>query len=263
MNPANLYRVGINDVLDIRLLNATSANQRPLYTVLNGGLLDYPLAGAPMVVSGMTPDEIAERLTAELQQRTNYKKPQVNVSVREYASHSVIVTGQVIDPGYKFLRSEGVPLHEVIASARPRPEAERVRVASRTGDHSTEIDLRDQIAMNMLVQTGDVVEVLKQAPRFYYIGGEVDWPGEKEFRAGMTLTQALLAESSLIPKEKSRVNTRGRAALSSSSKWRTAKVTRQSVDNRLTTSTYNLKDIASGTKPDPVLQPGDRIEISY
>jgi hypothetical protein len=48
-----IYRVGIGDVLDVKLVDMPSARST-LFTVLDGGLLDYPLSSAPVRVAGLT-----------------------------------------------------------------------------------------------------------------------------------------------------------------------------------------------------------------
>ena len=61
MASTQVYRVGPNDVLDIQLVG--NPNRRStLFTVLSGGMLEYPLAGDPVPVAGMTTAEIASLL---------------------------------------------------------------------------------------------------------------------------------------------------------------------------------------------------------
>ncbi|MBV9960234.1 MAG: polysaccharide biosynthesis/export family protein, partial [Acidobacteria bacterium] len=81
--PTSIYRVGVGDVLDIQLLNSPT-RESTLYTVLAGGMLEYPLAGEALKVEGLTTDEIKARLAPQIK---IYENPQVAVSVREYASH--------------------------------------------------------------------------------------------------------------------------------------------------------------------------------
>src|SRR5258705_3637287 len=53
INPAvssQIYRVGVRDVLDIQLTNNSSTSST-LFTVLEGGLLEYPFAVDPIVVA--------------------------------------------------------------------------------------------------------------------------------------------------------------------------------------------------------------------
>jgi len=40
-----IYRVGIGDVLDIRLLNSAANNSSTLFTVVANGVIDLPIAG--------------------------------------------------------------------------------------------------------------------------------------------------------------------------------------------------------------------------
>lgn len=112
---ASIYRVGSNDVLDIRL-SGMESRESTLFTVSSDGKLDYPLIGNPVSVCGLTPDEIAARISSEV---TIYSKPAVEVTVREYASHFVIVTGAVANPGSKILSREAVPLYALLSEAEP------------------------------------------------------------------------------------------------------------------------------------------------
>ena len=138
-----LYRIGVGDVLDIRILNQADTRQSTLYSVLTGGVLEYPLLRNPLTVTGMTPEELSAQLIAELKHRGVFDKPQVRVSVRDYASHAVLVSGLVSDPGTKILRREAVPLYVVVAEAQPKPEPDAPSSSRLDGqDHLS--DLRTQ-----------------------------------------------------------------------------------------------------------------------
>lgn len=239
-----IYRVGAGDVLDIRLLNGVSRDST-LYTVSAGGLLEYPPAGDPFIVAGMTTDEIANRLAAELKRRALNEQAQFRVSVREYVSHTAMISGLVDQPGRKILRREAVPLYVVLAEALPRADAGRAMLLSRSSGQSKTIDLSDSLALNELVSAGDVINVLPRQPEFFYIGGKVKEPGQKNFHAGLTLTQAILASGGVDDGgDKVRVV-----------------VSRQGADGRLVSTEYLLKDIETGQVPDPKVQPGDRVEV--
>lgn len=240
--PESIYRVGVGDVLDIRLVGAQS-RESTLFTVMPGGLLEYPLTDEPLQVGGLTTDEIDARLTAKIKV---YENPNVLVSVRDYVSHSVIVAGLAGEPGTKVLRREAVPLYVVLAEAQAKPDAGRATVL-RAGQ-SIIVNLTDASATAMLVFPGDVISLsaLPPAPpQFLYIGGQVAAPGQKDFHAGMTLTQAVLASGGVTRFAGSKV-----------------KISRQGADGRLVSMEYNLKQIESGKIPDPVLQSGDRLEVS-
>jgi protein involved in polysaccharide export with SLBB domain len=245
VSPASIYRVGVGDVLDIRLLNGQDPRQNTLYTVVAGGVLDYPLLKDPLTVAGMTTDELAAQLVAEFRHRNLYDKPQVRVSVREYASHAVLISGLVSDPGTKILRREAVPLYVVIAEAQPRPEAGRAVIVSHSTGKVANVDLNDAGGLNTLVQSGDVVTLTVRPPEFYYVGGEVGAPGQKNYHSGITLTQALFASGSVTKAAGERV-----------------RVLRAGANGRLSPTEYNLREIENGVIPDPLLQPGDRVEVS-
>ncbi len=136
-----------------------------------------------------------------------------------------------------------MPLYVILADAQPKPEAGRAVVTSYATGQRTEVLLDDQATLNTLVRPGDVIEVLTKRQQFYYISGKVGSPGEKEFRQGITLTQAILASGGLL----------------SSSK--TVLVTRQNGDGLLSTTTYAMQEVMSGKAPDPPLRPGDRVEV--
>ena len=51
----SIYRVGVGDVLDIRLLNSATTRST-LFTVMEGGLIEFPLVGGSMTVAGLTTD---------------------------------------------------------------------------------------------------------------------------------------------------------------------------------------------------------------
>jgi protein involved in polysaccharide export with SLBB domain len=241
--PTELYRIGIGDVLDIQLLNSPT-RESTLYTVLSTGLLEYPLAGEAAKVEGMTADEIATLLASRI---SLYDKPQVAVTVREYASHNVIVTGLVHDPGTKSLRREAVPLFVVLAEAQPRADAARAMIM-RAGSPVQTVDIADMTATSLLIVPNDVIRLVgapPPTPQFFYIGGQIASPGQKDFHDGITLTQAILASGGVTRLSGGKI-----------------KVMRQGSDGRLVTTEYNLKKIEQGKDPDPRLEAGDRIEIS-
>jgi polysaccharide export outer membrane protein len=237
-----VYRVGPNDVLDIRT-NDSAASQSTLYTVTGSGALEHPVLGEPLPVGGLTVDEISAKFESELKRRALAENPKVSVGVRDYASHTILVSGLVKDSGTKILRREAIPLYVVVADAQPLPEAARVTVVRNETNETFEIDLTEPTQMNLLVRPGDVITLLPNVTQFVYIGGEVKLPGEKTYRRGLTLTQAIIAAGGVTPKSKE------------------ARLGRDDGKGFLVVTRYKLKDIESGKVPDPVVKPGDRIMI--
>ena len=243
--PTSIYRLGAGDILDVRLTGSLS-REPTLYTVLSNGTIDYPLAGEPTRVAGLTPEEIGARLSEAIKRRGIFDRAQFQVSVREYVSHTALVSGLVDQPGQKVLRREAVPLYVVLAEAFPRPEAGRVVIISRATAQTKTLDLSDSNALNELVMSGDVVNVQPRPREFYYIGGAIGAAGQKDFTAGMTLTQAILASGGLTREGGQKVR---------------VAVARQGADGRLVTAEYDLREIEAGRVPDPRIQPGDRIDV--
>jgi len=238
-----IYRVGPNDVLDIRL-NDSSQQQSTLYTVTAAGLLEHPLLSEPMPVAGLTVEEIGSRIGADLQRRAIVEEAKAVVGVRDYASHTVLVSGLVKDSGTKILRREAIPLYVVVADAQPLPEAAKVTVVR--GSDSNQIfnfDLNQTADMNFLVRSGDVITLQPGPVQFVYIAGEIKSPGEKTFRRGLTLMQVILASGGVGPKAK------------------IAEIARSNENGFLVPTRFQLKDIATGKTADPVVKPGDRISI--
>jgi protein involved in polysaccharide export with SLBB domain len=220
VGPTQIYRIGAGDVLDIRLTNLTT-RESTLFTVMKNGQLEYPLLAAPIPVAGLTPDEVARRLSTDIRVLQN---PRMSVNVRDYASHTVFVSGDVESPGRKILRREAMPLFALLAEALPRADA-TTAILNRNGKETT-LSLANNDELSTLIISGDVVKISAAAKEFIYVGGDVASPGEKEFRPGMTLTQALL--------------TSGGA--------RTTKVTiaKRNPDGLLNTREYDLQQINQG-----------------
>ena len=242
-NATSVYRVGIGDVLDIQILNSP-VRESTLYSVLAGGLIEYPLAGEAFRIQGLTTEEISSILKSKIK---IYDNPKVVVGVREYASHNVIITGLVRDPGTKALRREAVPLYVILAEAQLRSDAARA-IIMRTGSATQLVDITDTSATSILIYPNDIIRLIAApppSPLFYYVAGQVGMPGQRDFHSGMTLTQSIFASGGVTRNAGDKV-----------------KVMRQAPDGRLVSTEYNRKRIEQGKDPDPQIEAGDRIEVS-
>jgi protein involved in polysaccharide export with SLBB domain len=237
----DIYRVGVGDVLDIRLSNSAN-NQSTLFTVVEDGMIDLPIAGGLVSVAGRTPEEIQNAISAELKRRAVEENAKVSVGVRQYLSHSITVTGLVNTPGTRFLRREQVPLYVVLSESQLRNDAGRVMIM-RGGVPGPAHDLSDTATLNLTIQAGDMITVTSRPQEFYYIGGRVSYPGQKVFQPGVTLLQALLASGGTAKSDNK------------------VELSREGSGGRLVTTQYTIKQIKSGAVSDPKLQAGDRIEV--
>ncbi len=236
-----LYVIGAGDVLDIRLSN-TSAKESTLFTVLKNGAIEYPLLDRPLMVVGLTTDDVARTLTAQIKV---IKTPRVTVSVRDYASHTVVISGLVDNPGTKVLRRQTMPLYALLAEASIRSEATTATIV-RNGKEGLPLSLKDEQTMAQLISPGDAIRIGGGTPssgQFVYVGGDVSAPGEKNFRIGMSMTQVLLSAGANL------------------STTRTARVSRRNSSGMLATEEYDVAAIAQGKLPDPPVFAGDRIEV--
>jgi len=237
-----LYKVGTGDVLEISLPDAAE-NQATLFTVTANGLLEHPSLNQPLKVVGLTPEEITSSLK-EIRSGSPSGKDNVLVAVREYNSHTIMVSGLVKEPGTKMLQREAIPLYVVLADAQPLPEAGQVVIA-RHARSPVQLDLGESRLRNVLIRPGDVITIQAMPTRYFYVGGEVKDPGEKVFRTGLTLTQAILSAGGVTERGKK------------------IQLGRERGGGLLATTNYKLNDINSGKLPDVPIKPGDRIMVVH
>ena len=242
----DIYRVGVGDVIFINLKNA--ANSSGYYTVRENGMIDFPLAGEKIVVTGRTANEIAEMLASGI---TLYPDPRVEVKVREYGSHKIRVSGMVEFQGETSLQREAIPLYVICAQAGVEPKATKALVRRTDLGKVETFDLHDGASDKVLIYPGNSVEftadvrtVTLPATGSYYVAGAVNSAGQKEISGTMRLSQAVAAAGGV----KGNPNK--------------ATIRHKTDKGFFTVSKYNLRAIKDGKNPDPLLSPGDMIEIT-
>ncbi len=177
------YRVGEGDLLRITILLRSSDTRTPSVEVPVGenGRTGVPLLGK-VDLEGLTAGEIEEKLR-RLYADGYYRDPTVVVSVAEYNSKSVLVTGSVRRPGLIELRHNRISLLEALSRAGGPAES--------AGDHIELVrsaggpDRMERIEINIdefladpaegghaWVGHGDVVHVAQRRgqPKFYVLG---------------------------------------------------------------------------------------------
>lgn len=239
LSPAETYKVGIGDVLFINLKN--SPHSGGYYTVRSNGTIDYPLAGENIVVANQTIDEIGHSLRSRI---SLFPDPQVEVKVREYASHRVNVSGLVEWPGEKKLQREAVPLYVIKAEAVVDAKATKVIIVRPPMLRPETYSLRDPGTDNILIQPGNSVEFSAGFPSgSYHISGAIMSGGEKEISPALTLSQAIAASGGTTGNPK-KVSLRRKIETGSFSVLE-----------------FHLQSIRDGKISDPPVLPGDVIEI--
>ncbi|HRI03152.1 MAG TPA: polysaccharide biosynthesis/export family protein [Pyrinomonadaceae bacterium] len=244
--PVETYNVGIGDVLFVNLKNAPNASG--YYTVRDDGTIDFPLAGDNVVVKGKTASEITTFIQSAV---TLYSNPQVEVKVREFSSHKINVTGMAERKGERTIQREAVPLFVVIADVNVDPTATKVLIRRNQLSNVESYNLSDAKTDNIIIYPGNSVEFaadergkVLSTTGFYYIAGEINTAGQKEYATGMTLFQAITAAGGAKGNPKK------------------ATIRRKIEKGSLNVVDYDLRAIKAGKATDPVLSPGDMIEIA-
>ncbi len=241
--PTEIYRIGVGDVLFIDLKN--SAQGSGYFTVRNDGTIDYPLAGENVVVADQTPEAAEEIISGGI---TLFSSPQIEVKVRQYGSHKIVISGLAENLGEKNLKREAMPLFAIKAEAIVSSKATRVQI-SRTADSKPEsYDLRDPKTDDVLVFPGNRVEFTAESAtarsgETYIIGGEVVSGGQKELSYGLTLYQAIVLSGGTKGDPKKAI------------------IRRKNDKGLFTVFEHNLRSIKEGKAMDPFLTVGDIIEI--
>jgi polysaccharide export outer membrane protein len=221
------YSVGPGDVLHVAVLG--QAELTGDFSVGAGGALKLPFVGE-VPVAGLATPAIEERIRAVL--ADGYlKRPQVSVSVKEFKSQRVFVTGEVVRPGPYGLRPErslrallgevgelGANAgHEIVVvrppvqdAAAPPEEQAAPRVRGLPGEvpgaQVFRVSLRELRSGNpekdVRLEPGDTVYVPKAAQ--FYVTGNVNRPGAFRFEEGISVFQALNMAGGVTPRGSSK-----------------------------------------------------------
>jgi len=220
------YAVGPEDVLKVTVFNEADLSKS--YRVDGDGTIPFAWFGN-IPVEGKTVNEIADDLTRRL--ANGYlRHPQVSVEVEQYRSRTILVLGEVKDPGMFSINGE-VTLLEAITkagsfSSNAGDDIRLSRLKSpRTGaipspDDTASYDVtmisRDQLlagtqGQDILMQDGDRVLVV-EAKKFY-IMGNVRNPGYYSVYRNMTIQQAIAVAGGLTDRGSDRrIKVRRRSA---------------------------------------------------
>jgi hypothetical protein len=155
----------------------------------------------------------------------------------------------VTDKGERSLQREAIPMYVVRAQAGVDPKATRVIITRGNLTTSESYDLTEADTDNVLVYPGNTVEFTGASGsnnvtgQYYFIGGEVNSSGQKPLSTGLTLYQAVVASGSPkgTPKK--------------------ATIRRKNSKGLFDVMDHSIKAIRDGKAADPVLSPGDIVEI--
>ena len=196
------YVIGPQDNLSIIVTDENDLTGK--YRVDTDGTISMPYLQR-VSVAGLSLAEAQVKIT-QLLQKDYIRNPQVRVEVDQFKARSVIVNGEVRNPGKVSLPGTTISLLEalILAGSPTTSAANEVIVIHppKPGEKPTDpitVNRRDlelgRAGRDVVLQDGDIVNV-PQAKRFY-ISGFVKNPGYYVLDTGTTVSQAIVLAGGL------------------------------------------------------------------
>ena len=202
-NPDDRYRIGPGDILDIRILNRPNLS-REAVRVEGNGVIRMPLIDDEIHAACKTEGELAKEIAEKYTKF--YRKPQVDVFIKEYHSQQVAVIGAVNEQS-RFELHRQIRLLELLTYAKgPSPKAgQTINIVHSTrsslckGEPTDELDafssyrlsdtLRGEPKANPFLEAGDII-TLPEADQVYVVGN-VYTPVTIPLKEPITLSTAI------------------------------------------------------------------------
>ena len=194
------YRIGRGDVLDVAVTKGPT-QERYQAQVRANGRIAVSLVEVP--VDGLTVDQAAEAIAKELS--AYFRKPGVDVQVKEFKSKRVSVLGAVGGParggpGNYYLNGR-TTLVELISTAGGTPNTaaiDRIQITRESGKSYTvnmfQVLQQGNLKEDVVIDAGDTIFVPERPPgeetRIFLLG-EVKKPGPIPFYANMTMAEVI------------------------------------------------------------------------
>lgn len=204
-NEEERYRLGPGDVLDIKILNRPNLS-REAVRVEGNGMIRMPLIDNDIQAACRTEGELAKDIAA--QYLKFYRKPQVDVFIKEYHSRQVAVIGAVNEQS-RFELQRRIRLLELLTYAKgPSPKAgqtinivhaprarmcQQLNAADDDAKALSSYKLSDTLLgdpqANPYLEAGDIITV-PEAPQVFVVGN-VFTPLTIPLREPITLSRAV------------------------------------------------------------------------
>jgi polysaccharide export outer membrane protein len=192
------YRLGPGDLIEVGVFGVEEF--RHTIRVNASGLVKLPLLD-PITASGLTPAELEQRLTEQLETDV-IKNPQVSVFVKEYRSQPVYVLGSVRNPGQYQITLQMRIVDAISMAGGLGPNAGDQAVIQRPSRDGSEqlinVDLKEllengDLGRNVVVQGGDVIHIKERLTETIYVIGDVNRSGAlaKPPRQELRLSQVI------------------------------------------------------------------------
>jgi polysaccharide export outer membrane protein len=190
------YLVGAQDLLKVTVLDEAELTQS--YRVDSDGSITFPYIGR-VPAAGLTLGELQDRIRTKL--ADGYlKNPQVRVEVESYKSQSVMVSGEVRQPGKITMTGAMTVLEALAAAGSPTQSASSeltIAHPKKPGAATTDAelirvnwkDLNLGRGTDLALQDGDLINIPKA--QTFYLTGQIHNPGSYVLEPGTNVQQAI------------------------------------------------------------------------
>ena len=248
-SPAEEYRVGIDDVLDIVFIKPES--MASTVTVAPDGAITVPYIGN-VQVKGMTLPDIQKEVQAQLAK--NFMEfPVVSVSLRQTRSRKFVIYGEVLRPGAYPVEADMTLLHAITVAGGFSVSGSNGRIKLlRPKPGKSEMDGIEWDIASMQRGAGYDVNVLAGDTLIVsidkcFVYGQVVRPGAYPVEDRMTLLQAITVAGGMIES-----GSTGRVKLLRPGAGKT----------KPEVTLFEISEILSGAKQNQLLQANDTIVVS-
>jgi polysaccharide export outer membrane protein len=210
-SPADLYRIGPGDVLDVRVFNRPQLS-REAVRVDNRGMIRMPMIESDIRAGCHTESELAAEVAALYLRYQRH--PHVDVFVKDYSSKPVAVIGAVEKPGQfqlqrrvrllELLSLAGGPAERagqrlLVAHSSEMSPCDSARNVSTGGFESYDLNntLKAAAESNPYVQSGDII-TLPEAQQVFVVGN-VFHPTSIPLKESITVSQAVAMAGGTMP----------------------------------------------------------------
>ena len=204
-NEDDRYRIGPGDVLDIRILNRPNLS-REAVRVEGNGVIRMPLIDDEILAACKTEGELSREIAEKYTKF--YRKPQVDVFIKEYHSRQVAVIGAVNEQS-RFELQRRIRLLDLLTYAKgTSPKAgqtinivhsQRAQICQKTDATTEEASafssyklsdtLQGDPRSNPYVEPGDIITVPEA--NLVYVVGNVYTPQTIPLKEPITLSRAV------------------------------------------------------------------------
>jgi polysaccharide biosynthesis/export protein len=254
------YRIGVGDVLEIRVYNRPQLS-REAVRVEGNGMIRMPLIDGDIQAACKTEGELAKEISTRYARY--YRNLPVDVFIKEYHAREVALIGAVSEQGRYQMRRH-IRLLELLTFAKGPSEkagetinivrGPRAKVCAQESDSEPQREglisfrlndtLRGEASANPYVEAGDIVTI-PEAEEVYVVGN-VYQPKSLPLKETLTVSRAIaMAGGPLRDSKTDKVH-----------------IVRHSTSGAGPSEIYvNLTAIARKKEDDLVLQPNDIIEV--